>query len=291
MTGFGRGQSSVGGYCVTVEIRSVNSKFIEVSSRIPHALSSLEQHVTEVVQERLGRGKVSVNVSLDNSTGNGAFTVREVIPNLPLAEAYKKAVETVRDHLGMAAEVDLAALVRMDGVLAVRDTQLESETAALLLDGALDAAIEELQAMRCKEGEALAKDFLFRIDRLRELVSLVEARAPERVEEARRKLTERISALLGSNSVDPQRIAMEVAILSDRADITEECVRFRSHLDQFVNLMREDASGRKLNFLLQEMGREVNTTGSKSNDATIAHLVVEMKEEIERLREQVQNIE
>lgn len=291
MTGFGRGQSSLAGHSVTVEVRSVNSKFIEVSCRAPHALSAQEQHVMEVVQQRLGRGKISVNISLDNSNGNDSGSAREVVPNLALAEAYKKAFEAVRDHVGFTSEIDLNALVRMDGVVTARDAEIEDTTATALLDGALEFALSEMQEMRRKEGEALAADFRMRIDRLRQFVSVVEKRAPERVEEARQKLTDRIAALLGSSTVDPQRIAMEVAVIADRGDITEECVRFRSHLDQFLNLMDEDASGRKLNFLLQEMGREVNTTGSKSNDASIAHLVVEMKEEIERLREQVQNVE
>jgi len=291
MTGFGRGQVNEFGYCVTAEVRSVNTRYTEINVRLPRTMANLEAHVAEVVQQRISRGKVSVAVTLEAAEGRASAGLQEVLPDLELARGYQRALETLRDHLGLSDPVDLHALLRLNDIIVVREAELDEALATRLLDECLRVALDELDAMRVREGRALAADFLERLSSLSRLLADILARAPARVEEARQKLTEHIATLLETDVVDEQRLAMEVAIIADRSDVTEECVRLQSHLDQFKKLMDEDSAGRKLNFLLQEVNREVNTIGSKSNDATIAHLVVQMKDETERLREQVQNIE
>jgi len=291
MTGFGRGQATESGYTMTVEVRSVNNRYTETTVRLPRAMADLESYVVGRAQKRISRGKVTVSASIESPNGRETGGGGEVVANLALAESYKKALESLRDYLGFDGRVDLHTLARFTDVFVVRETGFDEELATRLLDASLSAALDELEAMRVREGQALAADFLARIELLSQQLAQVVERAPLRVQEARQKLHERIAALLGTDIVDEQRLAMEVAIIADRSDITEECVRLQSHLDQFRKLMEEDAPGRKLNFLLQEMNREINTIGSKSNDAVIAHTVVEMKDETERLREQVQNVE
>jgi uncharacterized protein (TIGR00255 family) len=288
MTGFGRGQSSDDGYTVTVEIRSVNNRYLETSARLPRPLAVFESHVGELVQKRLSRGKVNVTVSLETAAGGA---VHKIAPDLALAEAYRDAIDELRSHLGIVEEVSLGQLLRIGDIITAKQTEIEDESAGKLLSEAVDGALTELQSMRQQEGAKLEADFRERLRILVDLLASAEERAPDRVQEAKQRLEERIAKLLSNDTVDEQRIALEVAVIADRYDITEEIVRFKSHLEQFESIMSEPQSGRRLNFLLQELNREANTIGSKSNDATVAHIVVEMKEEIERLREQVQNIE
>jgi len=290
MTGFGRGQAAESGYSFTVEVRTVNGRYTEVNVRLPRALAALESHVAERVQARVNRGSVSVIVSLDSGNGQSPLG-QQVAVDLALAESYKRAIEQMRDQLGLKDAVSLDMLARLNDVIVVRQTAVDEELAARLVDEGLRIALDELEAMRAREGEALAADFRARLASLAGLLAKVEARAPQRVEEYRQRLADRIANLLKADVVDEQRIALEVAVMADRSDVTEECVRFRSHLEQFERIMGEEMAGRKFNFLLQEMNREANTIGSKANDATLSHIVVEMKDEIERLREQVQNVE
>ncbi len=288
MTGFGRGQVSDAGFALVAEIRSVNSRNLETSIRLPRTLNALEPAVGEAVQKRVSRGKVAVTVTLETPGGDNG---QEIVPDLKLAEAYRQAIGELKQHLGMPDEVSMNMLLRMGDVVVAKQTELDEESARGLVVEAVEAALTELAAMRDAEGETLAADFRARLDELASLLAIVEERAPVRVEEAKTRLEERLEKLLSGDVVDEQRLAMEVAVIADRADITEECVRFRSHLDQFASLMEEEQAGRRLNFLLQELNREANTIGSKANDASIAHVVVQMKDEIERLREQVQNVE
>lgn len=291
MTGFGRGQATESGYTITVEVRSVNGRYAETTVRLPRAMADLESSAVGTVQKRVSRGKVTVAVSLESGNGQATSTGVAVVPDLRLAQSYRDALEKLRDELGLSGQVDLHAITRFTDVFVTKEAQFDAESMACLLDRSLAMALDALDAMRLREGEALAADFLGRIGLLSGLLATVMERAPLRIEEARQKLRDRIAALLDNDVVDEARLAMEIAIIADRSDITEECTRLRSHLEQFKDLMREETAGRKLNFLLQEMNREVNTIGSKSNDAAIAHMVVEMKDEIERLREQVQNVE
>lgn len=289
MTGFGRGTATEGGYVATAEVRSVNSRYLEASIRMPRALSLLESKVNEIVQKRLSRGKVNVTVTLETTAGGSPVSVQ---PDLALARAIYDAAEELRTHIGLRDAVTLDSLLKNTELIVVQHAEIEDELSERLVSEAVHGALDELDAMRQSEGDALARDFRERLDALATLLVTVEQRAPERVTEAKARLEERVAKLLtGEHPVDEQRIAQEVAIIADRYDITEECVRFRSHIEQYRALMNEQQPGRRLNFLLQELNREANTIGSKANDAEIAHVVVQMKEEIERIREQVQNIE
>ncbi len=292
MTGFGRGETSLDGMLMMAEVRTVNSKYADVSVRLPRQLSYLEPAAVQIAKAAVGRGKISVTISWQADDGGESEVQRSVSPDVELARAYHEAATLVSGVLGLDAELSLDALMRMPDVMAVRENLIKPETADELLKQALGQALTDLEAMRIAEGDALAADFQERLGALEATGLEVEERAPERVTEAHEKLLARIDELVDKAAVDPQRIAMEVAVLADRLDITEECVRFRSHLAQFRSLMEGDeAPGRKLNFLLQEIGREVNTMGSKANDPAMSHFVVQMKEDLEKLREQVQNVE
>ena len=288
MTGFGRGQASDSGYVLTVEMNSVNSRYAEVSARIPRSISILEPRIVELVKNGIARGKVNVTVSIETESGGVG---REIAADVDLGRAYHDAAVELREQLGLVGEIDLTSILRFPDIIATRESEPNTELIRSLVETATGAALTELHEMRVREGQALAADFTERMVTVRAQLAKVEERAPERVEAAKLRLEERVETLLSGNVIDPQRIAMEVAMLADKYDVAEEITRLKSHLDQFEVLMSQDNAGRKLNFLLQEMNREVNTIGSKSNDADMAHLVVEMKEEIERLREQVQNVE
>jgi len=291
MTGFGRGQADDSVLSLAVEIRSVNGRYADVGVRLPRSLAALEDAAAEKVRKRVKRGKVSVSVTIESPNGRQPGSDREVVVDLELAEGYRRAFEELQQGLGLDEQIGLDALARMGDVIVVRQSEIDEGAAARLVETGLDLALDELDSMRCREGDALAVDFRERLAALAELIEQVETRAPERVAEHRARLKEKIAAMLDTDTVDEQRIAMEVALFADRADVTEECVRFRSHVAQFETLLSEDVAGRKLNFLLQELNREANTIGSKANDAGISHLSVQMKDEIERMREQVQNIE
>ena len=276
---------------MTVEVSSINSRYTEVSVRTPRHLSSLEARAVEIVQSRVSRGKVIASVTLEFDTVAGAEGGVAITPNPSVARGYLDALKTLSDDLCIENTVSLETIARFPDVILVREPELDTECLQSLLEGVLVEALDELDAMREREGEALQRDMQERLETIAGLMAQVAERAPERVQEAKTRLEERIAKLVSSEVVDEQRLAMEIAVLADKYDVAEECTRMQSHLDQYGKIMREESAGRKLNFLLQEMNREANTIGSKSNDASMAHMVVEVKEEIERLREQVQNIE
>ncbi len=287
MTGFGKGEASDGQSRAVVEVRTVNSRYCDVAPRIPQSLSSLEPRLKEVVQATLSRGRIEVTVQFE---GAGAGVSAPIL-NLEVARGYWEGLSRLKKTFGIEGEPDIGAVAAMPDVFRYASDGIDLEAAWGLIERAVCAALEQCNRMRRSEGELLRRDFEARIEALEKLLREVEALAPARVTAARDRLRERLAQLLASE-VDPDRLAAEVAILADRMDITEECVRFHSHNEQFLrSLERDEPVGRRLNFLLQEMGREANTIGSKANDAAIAHLVVEMKEELERLREQVQNVE
>lgn len=287
MTGFGKGDASDGRSRAVAEVRTVNSRFCDVAMRAPSFLLPLEPRLKEVVQSAISRGRIEVTLSFEGAGGGGG---RPVL-NLEVAQGYWEGLSRLKEALGVAGEVDLRTLAGLPDVFQYASNGLDVETAWLLVEKAAAAALDQCNRMRRAEGELLRKDFEVRVRALERLLGEVEVLAPGRVAAGRDRLRERIAQLV-TGGIDEDRLASEIAILADRLDITEECVRFHSHNEQFLlSLQRDEPVGRRLNFLLQEMGREANTIGSKANDAGIAHLVVEMKEEIERLREQVQNVE
>ena len=289
MTGFGRAEVSKKGMAARVEVRGVNSRYLEVTARLPRTLSSRENDVKEIVRKYINRGKVNVQVSLDS--GSNGFAPLKI--NVDAAKAYYKLLEQLRKEVKLKEHVNLSHLLQFSEVLQATDDTEAGETEWHAVEQALNKAMKEFNVMRQKEGKELSKDFKKRIEWMGGTIDKVEKLSKERIPVERKRLHERVEQLLEDKTVlDQKRLELELILLSDKLDVTEECVRYRSHNKFFLDAMaNENAAGRKLNFLVQEMNREANTIGSKSNDATIAHLVVKLKEEIEKIREQLQNIE
>lgn len=289
MTGFGRGTAQAGEAVATVEVRSVNNRFLDVSARLPRALAEHETDVQARVKAAFARGRITVQVQLEQRAGE-ALPVRV---DEGAAQAYARLLGRLREVAGIDEPVRLEHLIHFsDAFMAPEDAPDTSEEAWHAVDAALGAAIEALQAMRRQEGEALRADLHARADAIESTLARVEARAPERVDVARQRLHDRLRELLETGSLDEGRLELEIALLADKLDVTEEGVRLRSHLALFREALgMSEPVGRKLNFLAQEMGREINTIGSKANDVEVAHLAVEMKEALEKIREQVQNVE
>jgi uncharacterized protein (TIGR00255 family) len=287
MTGFGAGHGAAGAEAVDVEVRSVNHKFCEVKVRLPRELAALELDAARLVKERLARGGVDVSIRRAGPAGGLAPRV-----DLALAEAYARAFDELRARLGLAVGPTLADVAGAEGVLRLEEPALDLEAARTALRDALGDALDALLAMRAREGEALARDLAGRLDAVEGLVARAAALVPQTVEHHRTRLAERVQELTRGVPLDPARLAQEVAVLADRTDVTEEVTRLRSHLAQARALLGGgEPAGRKLDFLVQEMHREVNTIGSKSQSAEIAAIVVIAKAEVERMREQVQNVE
>jgi len=295
MTGFGRGeaqsQTPTGGVTtVTVEVRSINSRFIEISVRLPRSMNERELEVREFVRKSLERGKVSVNVAV---TRVGT----EIIPlaiNEPVAKAYYHLLDRLRTVAGVTAEVQLKDLMSFSEIFTTDNATNEvSAEEWRLTHEALSQAFEALNAMRQQEGGELERDLKERVIAIEKTVDTIEQLSATVAQEEFGKLKERVIELVGDiDIVNRERLEMEVALLAERLDITEEIVRFRSHIKFFLEAVgANEPAGRKLNFILQEMNREVNTMGSKTNVAQVAHHVVFIKQELERIREQVQNIE
>jgi uncharacterized protein (TIGR00255 family) len=287
MTGYGKGEASYGGGCITVEIRSVNHRYGEVFVKLPRNLIVFENDVRKLVSERLKRGKIEVFVQHEQVTAGVSLAV-----NIPLAKAYHEALKSLKNELGLSGEVTLPLVASQKDVLSSDENRVLDESLGDALLSAVRTGVENLESMRSKEGEALLDELRKRKEAVAGLAGEVARRAPGVVSDYAVRLRERLAQLVADSTVGEERLAQEVAIMADRCDITEELVRLDSHLKQFGSaLALGEPVGRKLDFLLQEMSREVNTVGAKANDAEIAFRVVEMKTEIEKIREQVQNIE
>ncbi len=287
MTGFGAGRGASGSEEIDLEVRSVNHKFCEVKARLPRELAALELDVIRGVKDRLARG--GVEVSARRGAGRGHLAPRV---DAGLAEEYLRAFREVQSRLGLPGEVRLEDVLHADGVVSLEERTLDLDAARAALAQALSGALDSLSGMRAREGEALARDLAGRLDAVELFAGRVEQLAPRSVEQHRERLAERVSELARGLTLDPGRLAQEVALFADRIDVAEEVTRLRSHVAQLRGLMAGDEpAGRKMEFLVQEMHREVNTIGSKSQSAEIAAAVVAAKAEIERMREQVANVE
>ncbi len=287
MTGFGAGGGASGGEEIAVEIRSVNHKFCEVKVRLPRELAALEPLVVRTVKVRLARG--GIDVSLRRAGAAGAMAPRV---DAVLAEAYARAYAEVQARLGLHDPIQLRDIVAAEGVIRLDERDADLDAARAATDRALTEALDALGAMRQREGEALAADLEGRLAIVESLVARVEVLAPLAVAHHRTRLAERVKELTQGLPLDPGRLAQEVALLADRSDVAEEITRLRSHVAQARALLgSQEPAGRKLDFLVQEMHREVNTIGSKSQHAELSGLVVSLKAEVERMREQVQNVE
>lgn len=287
MTGFGTGRGASGGEEIAVEIRSVNHKFCEVKVRLPRELAALEPLVVRSVKDRLARG--GIDVSLRRAGAAGAMAPRV---DAALAEAYARAYAEVQARLGLHDPIQLRDIVAAEGVIRLDERDADLDAARTATDASLAEALDALVSMRQREGEALATDVENRLAIVESLVARVEVLAPQAVEHHRSRLAERVKELTQGLPLDPGRLAQEVALLADRSDVAEEITRLRSHVAQARALLGgQEPAGRKLDFLVQEMHREVNTIGSKSQHAELSGLVVSLKAEVERMREQVQNVE
>ncbi|MFL5248901.1 MAG: YicC/YloC family endoribonuclease [Myxococcales bacterium] len=288
MTGFGAGRGEQGGEAVAVEVRAVNGKFCEVRARLPRELSALEPALGKVVKARITRGAVDVTVRHESASLTGSVPAI----NLPLATAYAKALREMQVALGLGGELKLGDLVALQGVVGLTDRPPDAAAAEKAVMSALDEALSALEQMRDREGESLARDLLGRLAAIETSLEAIRDLSPRSVEAYRDRLTARIAELSRGTTADPIRLAQEVAFFADRVDISEELTRLASHLSQMRALIEAGGpAGRKLEFLVQELNREVNTIGSKSQNATISARVVELKAELERIREQIANVE
>ena len=288
MTGFGAGEITTGAGRYGVEVRSVNHRFCEVVVRIPRDLSPLEDRVRALVQSRVLRGRVDVVVVRDDY-GRRPRTVKT---DVDLAKAYVSALDGLRQALPVSGTLDLSLLLSLPDLVKIEEEKEDVEASWPAVEGGVGAALDRLVAMREAEGARLGVDLLERLSRMERLAEAIASRAPRVVEDYHARLERRVQELAGGVAVDPGRLATEVALFADRSDITEELTRFRSHLAQSRATLKESgAVGRTLEFIVQEMGRETNTIGSKANDLEITRHVIAVKGELESLREQIQNVE
>lgn len=287
MTGFGAGRAKVGEEEISVEIRSVNHKFCEVKARLPPELAAGEVDLVRQIKEAVRRGALEVFVK--RSPGRSSLVPRV---DLDLARAYVSAVTEAARELGLALNLGAAELAQVEGLVSLEARALDLASAREAQRVAAQEALRALHAMREKEGATLAQDLLGRAQALREGVAALAQLSPRSVEEYRQRLAERVAELSRGVPVEPQRLAQEVALFADRVDIAEELTRLASHLDQLEAMVNSsEPAGRRMDFLVQEIHREVNTAGSKSQSAEIAQRIVSLKAEVERIREQVQNVE
>lgn len=295
MTGFGRGEYEDDNFSITVEMKAVNHRYNEVAIRLPRFLNPLEDRIRKTILKTVSRGRIDVFINADY-TASGNCTLK-VDKNL--AAAYHRALQEVGEAIGAAetsinAAAEILYLSRCQDVINVKEGFFDVESVWPKVEQALRRAVDNLVAMREAEGGNIYGDFIYRADLIAEKLALIEARSPMVVEEYQNKLSERLNNLLAEHNVtvEPERLLQEVAIFADRTSITEEIVRLKSHIKQFKLIIASDQPvGRKLDFLIQEFNREANTIASKANDYTLAQIVVEIKAEIEKIREQVQNIE
>lgn len=288
MTGYGKGEATALHGNFTVEIRSVNHRYGEVSVRMPRSFMALENDVKRLVSSLLKRGKIDVFVQWEETTAASA------IPQVDMAVArgYHEAFSHLADELQLPKDVPLSLLLSQKGVMKDSSGSIDETEFHTLLISAVQAAVTAIDAMRTREGEALEIDLKARRSQVAEWTGQISARTPQVVAEYRQKLKTRLEQLLEGTELDESRLAQEIALMADRSDVTEELVRLASHFNQFDEaLMLSEPVGRKLDFLMQEMNREVNTIGSKSNDAELTTLVIRIKAEMEKMREQVQNVE
>ena len=290
MTGYGRGEATQDGLKVTVEVSSVNRKQGEVQVNLPRELEALEPRVREAVHQRIARGRLSARVILQTSDGASAGCSGL---NVPLARAYAAELTRLAAALGLTGGVTVEALLRIPGIVAAETPGSNAGELWPLVERALAAALSQLVAARAKEGAHLARDLQARVAAMRRVTTQIHRRAPQVARDYRKNLLARIRTLgLEGIAPDDERVLKEVVLFADRADITEELTRLESHYQQFEGCGDSgEAVGRMLDFLAQEMGREINTIGSKANDARISRAVVVLKTELEKFREQAQNVE
>ena len=288
MTGYGKGEAAGANRKVTIEIKSVNNRFLDINTRFPKSLSYVEDVVKKKVQEVVKRGTLDVYYTYE-VTGE---TDKVVETDVPLAAEYLTAMRKIRDEFGLPDDITTMSLVRMQDVLVVTAAEENRDEIKELFESAAAEAVRSLDAMRTTEGKSVQADLAKLVGNIIVSLKKVVVRAPSVVTEYKEKLSKRIADLLDSPAIDEARIATEVAVFADKCDINEEISRLTSHIDQFTKALESnEPQGRRLDFLSQEMNREINTMGSKANDLELTKLVLEMKNELEKIKEQIRNVE
>lgn len=288
MTGYGRAEDTVNGHRVTVEIKSVNHRYFEFGCRTPRGYAFLDDKLKAYMQSRVSRGKIDLYVSIETLEDAPV----QVLVNHSMAAGYVKALQELRDRYGLSDDLTAVGLSRYPDILSVHKAPENEEAVWDAVLPVLKSAADRFVAMREAEGARMKEDVLTRAGTILSLVQKVEERSPQSVSEYEQKLRAKIQEMLGDAQVDEQRLLTETAIFADKVAVAEETVRLRSHFEQLKTMLQADESvGRKLDFLVQEMNREANTIGSKCCDSSIAYMVVDIKAEIEKIREQIQNIE
>lgn len=286
MTGFGRCKKSVNEYEINIDIKSVNHRYLDINLKIPKYYSFLEEKIRQKVSGCISRGKLEVNVYIKLINSDE----KQIVLNEAMCDNYVKVLSDLRDKLGTDDKIDIRLMSRFNDIFELEYKEADEEAVAASVLEVLDDCLFDFINMREREGARIKEDLTKRLLKIEELGNIVEERAPEIVNEYREKLMAKLKDIL--SNVDEQRVIQEAAIYADKITTAEETVRLKSHIKEFRNLLeKNEAVGKKLDFIVQEMNREVNTTGSKCNDFETAKLVVELKSEIENVREQIQNIE
>lgn len=289
MTGYGRGEATAKGKKASAEIRSLNSRYLELTIRLPKELAHRESDVKDLIQDKLERGKINLTVNLDINIPNHTG----LMINKEAARYYYKLLNELKKSVNLKEEITIDHLLKFSEIIQPEEKNIDEELDWNLCQTAINKALINLTKMRENEGKELAKDLIKRINLIDKNVSRIEIISKRRIPIERKNLQAKVKKLVKDvDKIDKQRLELEIIILAEKLDITEECVRIRSHKKYFIEAMNSsESSGRKLNFLIQEINREVNTIGAKSNDANISQLTIEIKEELEKIREQIQNIE
>ena len=288
MTGYGRAQKILNGRDISVEIRSVNHRYYEYTSRIPRTYSYIDEKLKSLLKSAISRGKAEVSVTINNIEGKDA----QIAINKDIAEGYVAALRSISEELGLKDDLVLSKLIKIPDIFNIQKTPDDEEQICADVSEVTSEALERFVVMRETEGERLKKDILEKADFIIERVGMVEAQSPVTVEAYRNRLYKKLSEVLADKNIDEQRIITEAAIFSEKIAVDEETVRLRSHIAQLRDILESNEPvGRKLDFIIQEINREVNTIGSKAQDLSITKIVVDMKSEIEKIREQIQNVE
>ena len=288
MTGYGGAKGSAEGLSVSIELKSVNNRYLDVSVKLPRTMLFAEEPIKAAVGRHISRGKVDVFVTVDQSASDDM----EVRVNEPLLKGYIEALSAAAEKFGLQNDMTVMSLCRLPDVLSTDRREIDSSALMTGITEILERALTEYDAMRLREGEKLRDDVLARLETISRLTGVVEENAPKAVAEYRARLEQKLQEVLATANIDESRVLTEAAIFADKIAVDEETVRLRSHISQLRGLTNgESPAGRKMDFLIQELNREANTIGSKCQNADIAHVVVELKAEIEKIREQIQNVE
>ena len=288
MTGYGSAKGTVEDLEIRVELKSVNNRYLDTSVRLPRSFLFAEEMVKSHVQKHISRGKVDVFINVDSSAA-GDMTVKV---NEALLKGYVDAIRHIAVEYDLSDDLTAQSVSRFPDVLTVEKKDLDAEAISAGMEKIVEEALKDFDAMRTREGEKLRDDVLTRLGTIRSLVETVEEKAPETVASYRRRLEQKMAEVLGTAGIDENRILAEAAIFADHIAVDEETVRLRSHMAQLTGMINGNSpTGRKIDFLIQEFNREANTIGSKCQNSEIAHVVVDLKSEIEKIREQIQNIE